>query len=671
MRYKGVWISGVCVLGVVGAFAWLWQSALSRSSLGQVDPVSATISGASLVVSLVGLVATLRTARGEPDPAAGAKRLALEVREAESAARAQLLGGTRKIDVEFVLRPARNDASGAARKGSLADVTGYFRDLDPPRLIVTGNPGSGKTVAVIELILGLLADDAPGAPVPVRMSAASLDADGSVTDWLISHLREQYRLSKSGARALVRARMVLPIIDGLDETTADSQPGYASPAAEVLRACNTYLDGTDRGALVITCRNDQYTSLVDAGERLAEAAHVELKAVGLIAAKKYINGRVHDDTRWEPVLADLRRNGNKALATALSTPWRLALATTVYEQRDSETGRYKREPAELVDPALGSEEAIRNHLLDTYIAAAVAQHGGRASRYDERRTRRWLTTLARHLDATGSTDMMLDELWPLAGRRLPRLLAVIPALLLFALLGSAEGRFLVTGLAIVPAGAVLIWWISNGKWWPQPVRLDIGRLAKPMRALRSPADLVILLTAGVIAAVILPIVDSADFTYRGAAAATGVALPLLLIGSVSVVRLSDSGTIPARPVDRVQFAVTLWIVAAAFLMVLVVLGLWLSHSVNHSSVSHLVLAEMSVVTAVLFATIFTTTFAVLLAPQAVLYVAMLLCSRRWTKHPLPWRLNRFLSWSSEAGLLRTAGTSYQFRHKELQDYLAR
>ena len=55
---------------------------------------------------------------------------------------------------------------------------------------------------------------------------------------------------------------------------------------------------------------------------------------------------------------------------------------------------------------------------------------------------------------------------------------------------------------------------------------------------------------------------------------------------------------------------------------------------------------------------------------AMRYLVLLLCTRRWTVHWLPWRLGRFLHWCYQAGLLRIAGVGYQFRHKELQDYLA-
>lgn len=52
------------------------------------------------------------------------------------------------------------------------------------------------------------------------------------------------------------------------------------------------------------------------------------------------------------------------------------------------------------------------------------------------------------------------------------------------------------------------------------------------------------------------------------------------------------------------------------------------------------------------------------------YVALLACTRQWNVIWLPWRLGRFLHWAYRAGLIRIAGIAYQFRHRELQDYLA-
>ncbi|CAM5537429.1 hypothetical protein STANM309S_02894 [Streptomyces tanashiensis] len=48
------------------------------------------------------------------------------------------------------------------------------------------------------------------------------------------------------------------------------------------------------------------------------------------------------------------------------------------------------------------------------------------------------------------------------------------------------------------------------------------------------------------------------------------------------------------------------------------------------------------------------------------YLVFLVLARRI----LPWRLGRFLRACHRAGILRTSGAAYQFRHLELQDHLA-
>ena len=239
----------------------------------QFDPAGAVIALASLAVSGVALGLAVRAQRQvDTDVSDAAARLAVAVGRVEAEARRQLLGGDdRTIDVEFMFRPAgAHNASGAAAKGTLAEVVGYYRTLRPRRMVITGAAGSGKTVLAIELILGLLKDRAED-PVPVRIPAALLHTgrppESAVPDWLVVHLTRTYRLPEAAARELVAARMVLPVLDGLDEMDAEAEPGYASRAARTIRACNAYLDGTQQAGLVLTCRTDQYQALGQSKDR--------------------------------------------------------------------------------------------------------------------------------------------------------------------------------------------------------------------------------------------------------------------------------------------------------------------------------------------------------------------------------------------------------------------
>jgi hypothetical protein len=59
----------------------------------------------------------------------------------------------------------------------------------------------------------------------------------------------------------------------------------------------------------------------------------------------------------------------------------------------------------------------------------------------------------------------------------------------------------------------------------------------------------------------------------------------------------------------------------------------------------------------------------LLNGGAVRRYLVFVCLARYDKL-LPLRLGLFLDWALEAGLLRLAGPAYQFRHRELQQWLA-
>jgi hypothetical protein len=59
----------------------------------------------------------------------------------------------------------------------------------------------------------------------------------------------------------------------------------------------------------------------------------------------------------------------------------------------------------------------------------------------------------------------------------------------------------------------------------------------------------------------------------------------------------------------------------------------------------------------------------LLSGGAVRRYLVFVCLARYDKL-LPLRLGVFLDWALEAGLLRLSGPAYQFRHRELQQWLA-
>ncbi|MEO3813313.1 NACHT domain-containing protein [Sphaerisporangium sp. B11E5] len=504
----GVLALVTATLAVAGA-----SRVLPELKAGDVDPLGALISTVSLAVSLVTLWLTFQALRlPAPTVTETARALALAVKRSESAARRQLLGdGDTVIDVHFALIPAPGDpptarrgTAGARSKGRLARVVGYYRELRPRRLVVTGASGAGKTVLAVELILGLLDGRADDEPVPVRVSAALLDTGAATGDaveaWLVRHLMEVYGLKRPIAHALVAARLVTPVIDGLDEMDAGDDPGYDSRAGRTLRALDAYQDGRAKGAVVLTCRSTHYEALEQARIWAAPPARVEVAPVSTPQARAFLTARVTDPARWHPVFHALRAAPRGPLAQALSTPWRLTLTAVVYEQRTPD-GAFVRDPADLT--TLDTPEAVRDHLLDLFIPAAVALSSPPGGAHAHQ-VHRWLATLARYLHTNSATrralggrplsgtDLVLHELWPLAGNTRPRLLTAALTAAPFALAAATFGgvdllspdlsaiEVVVITLYLVPcltAGA------AGTTIWPEPVRVARLRTAKRLRGL--------------------------------------------------------------------------------------------------------------------------------------------------------------------------------------------
>ncbi|MFI6030790.1 NACHT domain-containing protein [Amycolatopsis magusensis] len=617
----------VClVVAVVMGLQWV-----PGVKVGDVDPVSVVVALLALAAALWAGRHAARTARMTPVPVVEmAARLTDEVRAREGRARTQLLGqNNRTIDVDFAFRPApAHPARHARSKGRLAEVVDYYQALQPQRLVITGAPGAGKTVLALELLMGLLETRSPDQPVPVRIPATLWDTSHPLGEWLVQHLVIAYHkvLDQRTAQALVDAGLILPVIDGLDEVDAEDTPGHTSRAAHVVRVLNTYQHGRHAAPLVLTCRTGHYQALTDAEVWTHDAAHITIDAVDSAKAREFIESRVANLGRWQTVLSTLDHHDGGPLAVGLATPWRLSLATTVYEQRDPDNS-YTRNPADLIRVAATSNHALREHLLTHFITATTAAHtaeSGKQAPYTADQTHRWLAVLADYLHhnaTTGrtlggvplsGTDLVLHQLWPLGG--VNRVRGTVLAATALIWLIATPILLIRIGISLSPvqigAFASAAFAFSFGAYagwstiWHEPARIHTRQL-RTQKGRRAIAF--------------------------GLAFEFAVALPL--------------GLTMGLPLGLV-----LGLGLAAGLAFGVMSGLRFGLAVGLASGLTFMLT--------------------LGARVGVRYVALLLCTRGWFGTPaLPWRLGRFLRWCYHSGLVRQAGIGYQFRHRELQDHL--
>jgi hypothetical protein len=594
-----------------------------------------------------------------------ADQLARRVMDAEEEELNRLLGkDTRHIDVGFVFdpMPARN-ALGADHTGHLNETLAYYQHLSPRRLTIIGKPGSGKTVLALELLVKLLEERQErrkGGAVAVRFSVSRWDGTRSVEGWLADELVAVYRLPPPVARGLLAANLVIPVLDGLDEMDHEGQA--PTRAAAIVAELNAWVQGTSAAPLILTCREEEYSRLSQhshsgvAGRRLLDAATVRLTDLTSAQVVRYILERGSDPDRWQPVIDRLTGGVNDRLAAVLNTPWRLTLAMTVYGGFLHEGDLLARSPKELLEHT----EDIDEHLLRDYVRAATASHPpARKIPYRSGQVERWLRELAVYLDRNArtdrsvggrelsGTDIVLHQLWPIAGDRLPRrvdtvLAAVmsVPGFTWFAAYAFSHATFWRILFFPVLAGYIAALCRASSAYWIGPKPLDYRQLV----TWRGLAQLAIAAGVGIIAAFLFTPWAGAAVGF-GAWVAGGISITPMQGLVTTVIRV----TTPRDPLRR-----DLGLSLASGMSAAPALGLAFSQYLGvvagwTCGVGYACLVGLTVAS----------------APWRR-YLAMLLS----TRGRLPWRLGWFLDWACEAGLLRVSGIAYQFRHHELQDWLA-
>jgi GTPase SAR1 family protein len=273
------------------------------------------------------------------------------------------------------------EASELAGSGNqLADV---LDRVPTGRLVILGEPGSGKTMLMVRLVLDLLQRRSKGDAVPVLVSAASWNPMAQdFYSWLTGQLVTAHPAlaapysSASGrisrVEALMQARLVMPILDGFDELPDGVRRG-------VIADINGQLRSGER--LIMTSRTAEYRAATRPAvgpEITLAAAAVELCALDIPDVITYLRqsaGGPRSASRWEPVFTELVRS--RDLARVLSNPLMVGLARVIYNPRPDEQTYCLPDPAELC--AFSSKESIEGHLLDAFIPAAYRPTGGRGS----------------------------------------------------------------------------------------------------------------------------------------------------------------------------------------------------------------------------------------------------------------------------------------------------
>ncbi len=306
--------------------------------------------------------------------------------------------------------PAGGWAAGpAGLAGEGNDLVEVLDRVPTGRLVVLGEPGAGKTILLVRLVLGLLARRSSGWPVPVLVSLVSWDPTGQrLYDWLATRLTADYPAlaepapggGRCRARAVLDDGLVVPVLDGLDEIPNALRSVAIARINEALRPGQR---------LVVAARSQPYREAVSSVGgvelRLTGAAGIELCPLEAADVADYLRdsaGGLVGAARWDPVVAVLAEAPASPVAQALVTPLMAALARAVFNPRLGEQATaVPSRPADLLDQErFPSRAAVEEHLFDAFVPAAYRPHPDPARECPWRAAdaERWLIFLARHLE---------------------------------------------------------------------------------------------------------------------------------------------------------------------------------------------------------------------------------------------------------------------------------
>jgi MFS family permease len=259
------------------------------------------------------------------------------------------------------------------------DIKNIFNNWkDGQRLLILGEPGAGKTIALLQIAekfhsaISKEADkNVLEKPIPVVFHLSSWKRGQSIKEWLIQELSKKYGFPRGQAKNWVENQKLFLFLDGFDQV----EPEYH-------QNCVEEINNFEASNIVVCSRSEQYEAL-SKDVRLNINHAVCIKPLTHIQINKYL-AKLN-----KPGLKQILDEDKELLKLAENLFW-LNIMTNLHERL----------------PREGQPKDRKNKLFDEYIKTRFDKID--ELKYDKEKTIKWLTWLA----SKSKSVFLIEEMQP-------------------------------------------------------------------------------------------------------------------------------------------------------------------------------------------------------------------------------------------------------------------
>ncbi len=265
------------------------------------------------------------------------------------------------------------------------------------KLLILGQPGSGKTTTLLELARDLIAQANSTQPfIPVLLELTNwTDNRQSMEEWLVAELKDRHHVPPKQTQEWLEKHLLLPMLDGLDELGIERQ-------RTCIQRINQFVENSNYRHLVVCCRSDEY-----------EQGQVNLKALnGAVCLQPLSDGQIQEylqqvgrPSLWAEIEHD------ETLKELATTPLLLGFIAAAYPQQAPHLISASESPSE-------RRQAYLKQIFQTYIDKKLqeplpSQWYRPGKKPSPEQTKRWLSFLARRLREERKTEFLIEKMQPI------------------------------------------------------------------------------------------------------------------------------------------------------------------------------------------------------------------------------------------------------------------